>query len=99
MALEVKSFADLGQITDGMIFLGCDEPETWNEGLRKLWNQEGWMKIAWFDNPFVLITTGDGRTSCSRFQQLIGRKMVPSLDDWHAGESILEIVVGFLTTR
>lgn len=44
-----------------MIFLGCADPESWDEGLRKLWAQEGWIKLSWFDSPFVIRTTG-GRT-------------------------------------
>lgn len=61
MALSLKSFGDLRQIREGLVFLGCADADSWVDGLKKLWEEEGWIKIAWFESPFILQTTG-GRT-------------------------------------
>lgn len=59
--IPLKLFRDLASVGEGMVFLGCAEPQKWKKGLEELWAQEGFIKKTWFQNPFTLETTG-GRT-------------------------------------
>lgn len=59
--IPTKSFSDLSTVGEGMVFLGCGEPEQWQKGLNELWIEQGFIKPVWFQEPFTLETSG-GRT-------------------------------------
>lgn len=56
-----KDFGHLAKLDEGLVFLGCQDPEEWVEGLNKLWIQDGVVDPTWFDAPFVITTTGGRR--------------------------------------
>lgn len=55
----MKSFAQMcSTSTEGLVFLGCANPESWVSGINDLWSKEGQISPDWFGTPYLLTTSG-----------------------------------------